>query len=214
MSTNRVSIGRGGIVLFLVGCGIVLALLGGALWQKSVHDSHADDAASHTKAAALIQSAEAEGTTAGDLLKQYVETGDKTLIPQMQTHTDDGVRQLTAAISAAGTDPNGFLDEGSKLTVAVGQIIALRQAGNVPGAAAGLQKLSEQFNAFTAAQDAFVSSEQQKATSANDSADNADTTARWLVLSATAVGLVLVFGTSVVLVRKFARRRVAATATG
>jgi hypothetical protein len=97
--------------------------------------------------------------------------------------------------------------------VAVGQIVAKREAGDVQGAAAALQTLSEQFNAFTAAQDAFVISQEQKATSANDSADSADTAAGWLMLSAAAVGLFLVFGTSVVLVRKFARRRVAATAS-
>jgi len=214
MSTNRVSIGRGGVVLFLVGCCAVLALLGGALWQKSVHDSNADEAASHAKVAALIQSAEAEGKMAGELLKQYVESGDETLIPEMQAHSDSGVRQLTDAISTAGSDPNGFLDEGSKLTVAVGQIVAMRQTGDVSGAAAALQKLSEQFNAFIASQDAFVSSEQEEAASAGERADSADTAARWLVLGAAAAGLVLVLGTGVVLVRRFAQRQVAVTQAG
>jgi len=214
MSTNRVSIGRGGVALFIAGCGLVLALLGGAVWQKSVHDSKADEAASHARVASLIQSAEAEGKAAGDVLKQYVESGDETLIPQMQAHSDNGVRQLTAAISTAGSDPNGFLDEGAKLTVAVGQIVAMRQTGDVAGAAAALQKLSEEFSAFIASQDAFVSSEQEKAASASDSADGAETLARWLALSAGVTGLVLVLGTSVVVVRKLARRQVAATPAG
>ncbi len=215
MSTDRIPrIRRGGIILVLVGCGVVLALLAAALWQKSVHDSNADDAKAHANAASLIQSAEAEGRTAGDLLKQYVETGDKTLIPQMQAHTDTGVKQLTAGISQAGSDQNGFLDQGFKLTVAVGQIVAARQAGDVKGAAAGLENLSVQFNALTTAQDAFVSSEQQKAASASDTADGAGTAARWLTLSAAALGLVIILGTSVIFVRKLVRRRIAVTATG
>ena len=153
--------------------------------------------------------------TSGSLLKQYVTSGDQASHPADASPQPDGrgPADLCDFREEASADPNGFLDQGSKLVVATGQIVALRQAGDVKGAADGLTKLSDQFKLLTAAQNDswHLSSRERRLRRTAPTAPS--TTARWLAVSAAALGLAIVFGTSVVVVRKLARRRVAGAAT-
>jgi hypothetical protein len=112
---------------------------------------------------------------------------------------------LTAAVQAVGSDPNGFVNKGAQLIQVSGQVIALRQSGDVAGAAKLLSDLSPQFNAFIATQDQVVASEQAAAASSLSSADNAKTATIWLAILAGVYGAVIVAG-GLVVVSRSARR--------
>jgi hypothetical protein len=129
--------------LLILGTCLAIALFGGFAWQQAEKNSSEDDAAHHEEVASTLDNAVADGVEAGNLLGQYVQTGDETLLAQMQAKTDDGVRKLTAAITEAG-DPNSFVQTGSSIVQRSGEIIALRQAGDVAGAGAALTALGEE----------------------------------------------------------------------
>jgi CHASE3 domain sensor protein len=212
MSNNGTSrISRRTIIAVALACLVLAVMTMATLWQAAVHHSEANDAQTHGSSAALFQSAETEGTTASQLVQQYVATGDATLIPQVQTHTQAGVQQLTAAIQSVGSDPNGFIDTGSQMVQAGGQAIALRQSGDVAGAAKLLTNLSPQFNAYITAQNQVIASEQAASASALSSADNAKTATIWLAILAGVFGAVIVVG-GLVVVSRSARRGAIGTA--
>jgi hypothetical protein len=188
--------------LLIAGCLVLALLVGGVGWQKSVQSDKEDQAQSHTEVAALITSASADGVAASELLQEYVATGDETLIPQMQAKTDTGVRQLTTGISQAGGDPNGFVEQGATLVQATGEIIALRQSGDVQGAITAITALSEQFNAFIAAQSDFVSAQEAEAAAAQTDADSASDLATYFAIAAGILGIAVVGGAVVGLLRR------------
>jgi hypothetical protein len=208
--TSRIT--HGAIIAVALSCLVLTVLTMGTLWQASVHHNLVADAQTHDNTAAAFQTAETEGKTAGTLLQQYVATGDVTLIPQIQSHTATGVQQLTAAVQAVGSDPNGFVDKGSQMVTASGQVVALRQSGDATGAASLLSDLNPQFQQFVAAQDAVVASEQKAAADARSSADNAETATIGLAIIAGVFGAAIVIGGLVVVSRGSRRRAVGASA--
>jgi hypothetical protein len=198
--------------LIIGGCALALTLLAAFAWQASVHSSRSDDADRHVEVAALIKSAEADGAAAGQLLQQYVETGDESLLPQMQAKTDSGIRQLTTAIALAGGDPDQFVQQGGAFVQAAGRVVALRQAGDIAGAATALSQIATEFEAFVAAQDSFVASEEASAVSANNEAEDAENAATWIAIAIAADMLAVLCMLAIVLVRRSARRTQAAAA--
>lgn len=206
MSNNGTSrISRRTIIAVALACLVLAVMTMATLWQAAVHHSKANDAQTHANTAALFQGAETEGKTAGALTQQYVATGDTTLVPQIQAHTQAGVQQLTTAVQSVGSDPNGFVDKGAQMVQVSGQVIALKQSGDAAGAAKLLSDLSPQFNSFVAAQDQVVASEQAASASALSSADNAKTATIWLAIFAGVFGAVIVAG-GLVVVSRSARR--------
>jgi hypothetical protein len=193
-------------------CCLAVAFAGAAVWQHNQHSSSLDDAAKHDSTAALFQDAEAEGSQAGSLLQQYVQTGDETLLKQINDHTSAGVTKLTAAVQQSGINAQPFLDGGTALVQAEGQIIALRQGGDVQTAAAGLQQLSTQFQAFTQKQNDVVTAEQASAASARSDADSASTAQTWLIIG-TAIAALAALGSGAVFVLRSASRRPTLDAT-
>ncbi len=189
-------------IFAIVVCGVLaVAFVATAYWQHDVHSSKLSDAESHEAIAASVLHGKTEGGLAGELLRQYVETGDTTLLVEMQTHTQAGVQDLTNAVSAAGGDSNGFLDQGTQFVQAAGQVIALRQGGDVQGAAGALEQLAPSFEAFIAAQDEFIASEQAQASADRSDASQADTNALWLAITAAALAVCAVLGVTVVVRR-------------
>lgn len=177
-------------IIAVVVCSVALAaFLGAAIWQRTVHDSNLDDAHTHFTVAAVIEKAEAEGTQAGNLLQQYVASGDASLIPQIQTQTSQGVSDLTSAVRQSGGDSNGFLDKGTQFVQASGQIIAARQSGDAKAASAAVTQLGQQFQDFIAAQTQFATREQSMGQANLDSADSAGAAESWLFLAAGLSGI-------------------------
>jgi hypothetical protein len=204
-SNGTLRLTRGTMIAAIATCLVLAALIAGTLWQASMNHSKANEAQTHDIAAAKFQAAETEGKTASQLVSQYVAFGDATLVPQVQAHTSAGVKQLTSAIRSAGGDPNGFIDTGSLMTQTAGKAIALRQSGDVKGAEALLIGAAPQFNAFIAAQDQVIASEQQAAASAESSADRARTATMWLAILAGVFAAAIVVGGLVLVIRN-ARR--------
>ena len=184
MSTTGQGSSRFALLAVVLCCIITVALAVGAFWQNGVASSKVDDAEGYESSAALFRQAEGEGQQAGTLLQEYVATGDATLIPQINEHTSAGVTSLTAAIQESGIDGTAFIEGGSQLVQGEGQIIALRQAGDVQSAIAGLQQLSTQFEEFLAVQTAVITSQDAAAVTARDDAETADALTSWMVIGA------------------------------
>jgi hypothetical protein len=203
MATTKQGSYRFALLAAVVCCCLTAVFLGAAFWQHNQANSKLDDADAHDASASLFQQAEAEGTEAGNLMQQYVASGDATLVPQINDHTSAGVTLLTSAVAQSGVDAQTFLDGGTALVQAEGQIIALRQAGDVQGAITGLQQLSTQFQQFVDSQDSVVASEQAAAAAARDDSDQADTLSGWMIvgsavfaMGAVASGILFVRGTA------------------
>lgn len=202
------------VVFFTAAAITVAGLAGAAAWQDSVSESRMDDSESHTATASLLQKAGSEGTAAADLLRNYVEQGDETLIPQIQTHVSAGVEKLTNALAQGGVaDLNQIAVDGAGLAEGAGQIIALRQGGDVARAAAALEQMAPEFQALTLALEEAVQIELDEASSLQSSADAADSTASWLGIAAMAAGAATGLAIVVALARFVVRRRVPGAAS-
>lgn len=190
----------------VIGVCVVAVLFAASLWQGDTKQSKIDEAESSLLTASLIGDAQAEAATAAALLNEYVVSGDETLIPEIQSHTANGVQALSSAIGEAGGDENGFLGQGTSVVESLSQIIALRQTGDVQAAAAALEQLSPGFEALSADLDAFVASERADAAAATSSADDANTTASWLAIGAGSLAAVMALGAVVFVVGNLRRR--------
>ena len=193
--------------------GIVLAVLVAAtVWQGNVHTSDTSAAESHTTTAGYLEDAGTEAGIAAPLLRQFVETGDAKLVPQIQEHATVAIKNLTAAINEGGVaDLTTIASEGTRVSDGLGQIIALRQSGNVPAAAAALQQLSPAFDKVTTEVTAAVTLERQEASKFQSSADNADSAASWLLIASIVWGAALGAGVTALVARSVFGRRVSKT---
>ena len=205
--------GRGLTIAGLIIGGIVLAVLVAAtVWQGNVHKSDTSAAETHSNTAALLQEAGTEAGIAAPLVRQYVETGDAKLVPQIQEHVTAAVKSMTGAISEGGVaDLSGIAVEGGRVAEGLGQIIALRQAGDVQGAAAALGQLSPAFEKVTTELEQAATLEIQEVSKLQSSADKADDAASWLLIASIVWGVALGVGVTVLVARSMFGRRVSKT---
>lgn len=191
-----------------------LALLAIYAWQIDVRDSKVAEAERHATAVLNLQDAATNGDLAGELLAAFVIQGDETLIPQIQTHADDGVAALTSALSNSGSGALVELSTGGvALTDGAGQVIALRQSGNVEAAAATLEELRPQFDEFGIALEAATNAELDEAAALQTDADNADNTAAWFLITSLAVGTATGIAVLYTIARSLMKRRIRETPT-
>jgi len=205
--------GRGLTIAGLTIGGIVLAVLVAAtVWQGNVHESDTSAAESHSTTAAFLQEAGTEAGIAAPLVRQYVETGDAKLVPQIQEHATVAIKNLAAAINEGGiADLTTIATEGTSVSDGLGQIIALRQSGNLPAAAAALQQLSPVFEKVTTEVTAAVTQERQEASKLQSSADKADSAASWLLIASIVWGAALGVGVTALVARSMFGKRVSKT---
>lgn len=189
------------LVLAVATC-LAVAFFGAFLWQQTEKNSREDEANKHAEIATTLEAAVADGLDAGTILTEYVQTGNPDLLPAMQTKSDEGVRQLTAAITAAGSDPNGFVKAGSVIVQRSGEVIALRQAGDVSGSGAALQALTTDFGPFVQQQRDFIAQERQAAAASKASADDANHLSTWFVIAGAVTSLAAVGGLAVSVFRR------------
>jgi len=193
--------------------GIVLAVLVAAtVWQGNVHTSDTSAAESHTATATFLQDAGTEAGMAAPLLRQFVETGDAKLVPQIQEHATVAIKNLTAAINEGGVaDLTTIATEGTSVSDGLGRVIALRQSGNVPAAAAALEQLSPAFDKVTTEVTAAVTLELKEASKLQSSADKADSAASWLLIASIVWGAALGAGVTALVARSMFGKRVSKT---
>ena len=190
----------------VIGVCVVVALFAASVWQENTSQSKIDEAESSLLTASLIGEALADGTTSGALLNEYVVSGDEALIPEIQAVTATAVQNLSAAIAEAGSDEGDFLGQGSSAVEALAGVIALRQVGDVEAAGAALEELSPSFNALLAGLEEFADSERAAAVTATSSAEDANTIASWLAISAGVVAAVMVLAAAVIFIGNVRRR--------
>ena len=197
----------------VIGVCVVVALFAASVWQENTSQSKIDEAQSSLLTASLTGEALADGTASGALLNEYVASGDEALIPEIQAVTATAVQKLSAAIAEAGSDDGNFLAQGSSAVEALAGVIALRQVGDVEAAGAALEELSPGFNSLLAELDAFAESEGAAAVTATSSAEDANTMASWLAISAGVVAAVMVLAAVVIMVGNLRRGSVGAPST-
>ncbi len=203
------------VMAAVIGVCLVAAFFAASVWQENSKQSKLDEAESSLLTASLINDAQEQGIAAGALLNEYVVSGDEALIPEIQSSTATAVQTLSTAISETGSDGGDFLARGATSVEALAGVIALRQTGDVAGAAAALEALSPGFNALIADLDAFAESQRADAAAATSSADSANTTASWLAIVAGSLAAVLALGTVAVVIANVRRRgTVGAPSTG
>ena len=190
----------------VIGVCVVVALFAASVWQENTSQSKIDEAESNLITASLIEDALADGTTSGALLNEYVISGDEALIPEIQAVTATAVQKLSAAIAETGSDDGNLLAQGSSAVEALAGVIALRQVGDVEAAGAALEELSPGFNSLLAGLNEFAESERAAAAIAISSAEDANTMASWLAISAGVVAAVMVLAAVVYVVGNLRRR--------
>ena len=200
--------------LVVVGIFVAGLLVGASVWQNSVKDSREDASGSHSARAALLQDTVREAGMAAELLGQFVQSGAPELIPEINGHAQVAVQSLTNAVAIQGeADLAETAVAATGLAEGVGQVIALRQNGDVPAAAAVLEKIRPAFQLTLTAIDGAVALETSEASSLQKSADSAGSTASWLLTAALVVGGATGLALLVIGVRAVFRRRVAETAS-
>jgi CHASE3 domain sensor protein len=202
------------LTLFAFAAALIVGLVAASSWHNSVADSKTEDAQAFTARATLLEEAGAEGQAAATLLQTYVEQGDQTLLPQIQEHTNNGVDKLTTALAQDGaSDITTLAASAAGLVDGSGQVVALRQSGDIAAAAAALQQLSGEFETLTETQNAAIQTERDAAASALSDANSADDVAGYLGLAAIVTGAVTGIAVLFVLGRTVFRRRVPGTAS-
>src|SRR3990172_11258238 len=201
--------GRWLTIAGLTFAGIVLAVLVAAtVWQGGVRDSDTKAAESHATTAAFLQGAGTEAGITAPLVRQYVETGDAKLVPQIQEHVTAAVKSMTGAISEGGvSDLTAISTDGGRLADRLGQVIALRQAGDVQGAAAAVEQLSPAFEKVTTELEGAATLELQEASNLQSSADKADDAASWLLIASIVWGAALGVGVTALVARSMFGKR-------
>ena len=200
---------RGWIIagLGLVGV-ILIAAAVGAAWQNSIRSSDLDKMESHTATAALLQDAGKQAGAAAGLLGEYLETGDDTLIPQIQSLSAAGVESLTKAVALSSNESvDQIAIDGAGLVEGAGQVIALKRSGNAQGAGVAMGKITPEFQEFSLALQSTTSQELDDAAALQSSADKAQNVTGWLLAITGAAGFVLSVAGAVVLMRLIVRRR-------
>jgi len=204
------------IVGALIVAGIFVAglLVGASAWQNSVQDSRKDEAGSHSARAALLQDTVREAGVAAELLAQYVQSGAPELIPEINGHAQVAAQSLTNAVAIQGeADLTEPAVAATGLADGVGQVIALRQNGDLPGAVAVLEKIRPAFQQTVTVLGDAGGLEKAEAASLQKGADSAGSTASWLLTAALVVGGASGLALTVIGVRAVFRRRVSETAS-
>lgn len=205
---------RAAIGALVFGCLVVTVLVALYAWQVDRRDSKIDEAEQHAEAVLSLQDASSNADISGELILAYVSQGDDDLIPQIQEHSDTAIVSITKALSLSSSDEIAAIaQQGTSLADGAGQVIALRQTGNVEAAAETLNELRESFDSFGIVLDNATNAELDTAASLQTDADNADQTASWLLITAMAVGVSTAAGLVYVVASALLKRRVPETPT-
>ncbi len=201
--------GRRLIIAALVVLSTLIACLAGAsAWQARVHDSKLDQVQSHTTTATLLTGAQEQGAGAATLLKQYVKTGDAALIPEIKSSAGTAVDSLSKAVAQGSVaDLKTIAVDGAKLAQAVGQVVALRQSGDVAAAAAALERAAPAFDQAISQVKAAVALELDEVSALQTSAGQAQDWSSRLLIAALAMGGVLALSVTALAARSIISRR-------
>lgn len=186
---------------------IALVLLGAWAWQSDVRSSSQAEYDTRTANVQLIKEAGDKGAAAADLLNRYAITGDTSLVPQIRsdvTAAEDSVTKAMANGTVTDLSPVGV--QVAQLAQGVGEVVTLRQAGDVPGTVAALNKLAVAFKQTNTQGAAISQAELDRAASLQDSAQQADDWASRLLVALAIDASLLALSITALAVRSLARR--------
>jgi hypothetical protein len=202
------------VTFVVAACAAIAVLLGLAAWQEDTSDQKIEEAEAHVATVGYLEQSKVEGAEASALLREFVETGDQALIPEIQAHASAGVEQLTQAGTSSGSSGIAEIGSGSlSLVEGLGSIIALRNQGDVEGSVAALTQLQQPFADLTASVDAAIADEEAQAASLVNSADTAEDAAAWLRIAALTIAAVTVLVVAATTIWNLLGRRTARAAT-
>ena len=158
---------------FILAAVIIVIVASASAWQQRVHRSNLAELESHSTTASLLQDSEAEANSAGLLLQRYVISGDETYIPEVQASAAAAVESLTEATARDGAaDVSDIAITGIGLAGRAGQVTALRQSGNIQGAAAAMEEIVPVFREFRLALQDATDLELQEVSALRSRADS------------------------------------------
>ncbi|MEX0682421.1 MAG: hypothetical protein WD904_09930 [Dehalococcoidia bacterium] len=203
------------IIAGLAIASIAVVILGAAsVWQSGIRDSKLNEAEPLAARAALLEEAGREGDLSVQLLRQYVASGDASLLIEMQSHSTIAIRSLTQAVPRGGGSELDAISEGREgLAESAGQVVALRMAGDVEGANAILEGITPTLDQLTMGLQNATAEDLNEVSSLQASADNADKLANWLGGAAITIGLGVALIGIILVFQAAAKRREPGTAS-
>ncbi|MDO8611544.1 MAG: diguanylate cyclase, partial [Dehalococcoidia bacterium] len=196
----------------IAGFGLLVMILaivaGGSAWQVRAHQTDINALESHSRRATLLQDAEAQAGVAALTLQRYVIAENAALPPgvqlasEVQLYATAAIESLTEAVAQPGAaDISDITVVGVGLAQGAGQVIALRQAGDAEGAAAGLEELVPVFYEFRRQLEDATALEIQEVSNLRSKADAAGERALWLLIISGAIGAVVGLAASILIAR-------------
>ncbi len=138
----------------IAGFGLLVLILAtgaaGSAWLAREHQSAITTANHEAIALSLFRDAKADGALAMSLLQLYATTGDETLVPEIRSSAASTVRNLSATYAehrAHGHEEYAeslrpFMSAAALMSDTTEEVIALRQSGDVQGAAATFEAVA------------------------------------------------------------------------
>ena len=197
---GRIVAGFGLLVIILAG------VAAGSAWQQHAHQDDLAELESHSTIAFSLQEGEAQAAMAALLLQRYVIAGEDYLPAEIQTHSWAAVDSLNEAVAQgapAGVDEIAVA--GTALAENAGMVIALRQSGDIQGAAAAMEGIVPVFRGFRYALEDFAAQELDQVSSLRSSADRNGTIALWLLIISGGAGALVGLAASTLIARSIFR---------
>ena len=204
---GRIIAGFGLLVLILA---VVVA---GSAWLTREHRSDVAEMQEHIATTSLLQNTKVFGALALTELQRYLASGDESAATDTRAYLATATDSLAEA--RAQEEMRGDEDEIAGLDeIMVGtiffsevaeQVIALRQSGDVQGAAATLEAAMPQLQQSALAIDQAIELERQEVAALRSQADRASALAFWFAIIAGVMGAVLGVASSVFIARSIMR---------
>ena len=207
-----------GIGLIVV---IFVAVAAGFAWQVSEHRSTTDAVQDHAEVTFLLLDARANAESAAASVQRYVIVGDEVVIPEngetllavIERSTTTAIGDLVQAIAlqqAQGDDEavavlTEILVEATVLVQGAGQLIALREAGNIEEATVIFEALVPEFREFEGRINVLAAEERAEAVVLRAEADQAAAFALWVLIISAGAGAVLAVAGAALVARSIIR---------
>jgi len=135
---------------------VLAVVVGGSVWMISRYQSHTAEMQAHSETALLLHEGETHTSIAALLVQRYVLTGESQWLGELQL---SAAASLTALASARDNiaeygDPaqlaraREMQSHQDSLTSGLAAVLALRQAGDIDGAAARMEQMVPEFTDF------------------------------------------------------------------
>ncbi len=195
----------------LAGIGLMVVILAAvaamSAWRVYEHRSTTATLQDHAEITYLLLDSRANAEAAATAVQRYVIVGDQVLIPgnddillplideSINTAIDD-LGQAIALEMALGDEEDasvltGILVEATALVQGAGELIALRQSGNVEEATAAFNELVPEFREFEATINDLADQERAQASMLRAEADQAGAVALWVLIISASLGAAL-----------------------